>query len=143
MDSPLALRNEAAGGWPLLASALLFPARICAVGAALDAALAAHVIAELEAGGFERFAHRHINVLTVFAVDHYLGPRQHNVEPHRELGARLLFPIERLDGHVAGLHTLALPLQLARLFTYQSFQRAGSRNAAKTDLYGSTHDSPR
>ena len=143
MDSPLTLRNEAAEGWPLMASAPLFPARICAAGAAFDAALAAHVIAELEAGGFERFAHRHINVLTVFAVDHYFGPRQHDVEPHCELGAGLLFPMQRLDGHVAGLHTLAVPLQLARLFTYQSLQRAGGRNAAQADLYGSTHDSPR
>ena len=143
MDSPLARWNEAADARPQFDSGLLFTARNCAAGAVFAVALSAHVIAELQAGRFERIAHRHVNVLAVFAVDHNLGPGQHDVEPDRELGARLLFPMQRLDGHVAGPHALAVPLQLARLFTHQTLQRAGGGNAAQADVYGSAQDSPR
>src|SRR5450759_1631427 len=126
-----------------LVSASHLPARMGrpVAGTRFDVALAARMTLELEAGRRERVAHRNIDVLAVFAVDHDLRPRQRDVEPHRELRALLLWPMQRLGDHVAAEEEAANPIQLARLFTDVTFQRAGMRNAAQDDLYGIVHRS--
>jgi len=120
---------------------LKLPAGVWAAGTAFEAVLAAHMIADLDAGRFERFAHRNINVLGVFAVDRHLDARQHEVEPYRELSPSLSTPMQRLNSHMAGPDALALPPQLARLFVYISLERGADRNAAQADLYRYAHDS--
>src|SRR5450756_1187177 len=94
-----------------LVSASHLPARMGrpVAGTRFDVALAAHMIPELEVGRLERVAHRNIDVLTVFAVDHDLRPRQCDVELHRELRALLLWPMQRLGNHVAALEAVANP----------------------------------